>query len=383
MARVSEIGPGGPFGFLGDLMKMLGSDGPLNLQMARQAALAIATGGHPEPNVDPLERLRLEELLRVADMHVTDTTGLSTAPAHGIASIKAVTKAEWAYFTLDHYRALFEGLATALTAAEAPEPEFSEAADLLGTLPQVLGSVFLGAQAGTLCGHLALQAMGQYELPIPRPVTDELMMVPATISAFARDWSLPVDDVRLWVCLSEVTHHAVLGLPFVASRVDELLQQYVKGFRVDPTALAGQLEQLDLNDPSSLPELFNHPEALLGAVTTPGQKDVEADLAAVVCAIEGYVDHIVDTVGRRLIASYGSLTEALRRRRVEASDADQLIGELLGLELSQSTYDRGSRFIAGVVERGGALERLWHSARELPTPAEIDAPGLWLARIDL
>ena len=30
-----------------------------------------------------------------------------------------------------------------------------------------------------------------------------------------------------------------------------------------------------------------------------------------------------------------------------------------------------------------ALERLWKSDRELPTPAEIDAPGLWLARIDL
>jgi hypothetical protein len=26
---------------------------------------------------------------------------------------------------------------------------------------------------------------------------------------------------------------------------------------------------------------------------------------------------------------------------------------------------------------------LWVSERELPTPAELDAPGLWLARIDL
>jgi putative hydrolase len=362
-------------------MKMLGSDGPLNLQMARQAALAIATGGHPEDNVDPLERLRLEELLRVADMHVSDATGLTTAPAHGIVSVKAVTKAEWAYFTLDHYRTLFEGLASALTAVstDAPEP------DLLGTLPQVLGSVFLGAQAGTLCGHLAQQAMGQYQLPIPRPVSDELMMVPSTITAFTNDWSLPLDDVRLWVCLSELCHHAVLSLPEVAARVTDLLQQYVNGFQVDPTALAGHLEQLDLNDPSSLPELFNHPEAIMGAVTTPGQKDVSASLAAVVCAIEGYVDHVVDTVGRRLIASYGPLTEALRRRRVEASDADQLIGDLLGLEMSQATFDRGSRFVDGVVERAGedGLARLWHSARELPTPAEIDAPGLWLARIDL
>ena len=39
----------------------------------------------------------------------------------------------------------------------------------------------------------------------------------------------------------------------------------------------------------------------------------------------------------------------------------------------------------GVVERAGdeALGRLWASPRELPTAAEVDAPGLWLARIEL
>ena len=390
MACVSELGPGGgqganPFGFLGDLMKMLGSEGPLNLQMARQAALAVSTGGQAEPNVDPLDRLRLEELLRIADMHIVDATGLSTTQAPGMVSVRAVTRAEWAYFSLDHYRPLFEGLATALTAnvpdAEVPDPETG----LLGSLPQVLGSVFLGAQAGTLCGHLALQAMGQYELPIPRPLGNELMMVPSTINQFATDWSLPVDDVRLWVCLSELTHHAVLGLPHVRDRLTDLLQQYVQGFRVDPTALSSQLEQLDLTDPSAVPDLFNHPEVLLGAISTPGQHDVEAQLAALVSALEGYVDHVVDTVGQRLIGSHGQLTEALRRRRVEASDADQLIHDLFGLELSQKAYDRGGRFVAGVIERAGedGLARLWRSAKELPTPADVDAPGLWLERIDI
>jgi uncharacterized protein (DUF2342 family) len=41
--------------------------------------------------------------------------------------------------------------------------------------------------------------------------------------------------------------------------------------------------------------------------------------------------------------------------------------------------------VAGVVERAGpeGLDRLWRSARDLPTPADVDAPGLWLARIEL
>jgi uncharacterized protein (DUF2342 family) len=29
------------------------------------------------------------------------------------------------------------------------------------------------------------------------------------------------------------------------------------------------------------------------------------------------------------------------------------------------------------------LNRLWESERMLPTPAELEAPGLWLARIEL
>ena len=38
-----------------------------------------------------------------------------------------------------------------------------------------------------------------------------------------------------------------------------------------------------------------------------------------------------------------------------------------------------------MVERAGeeGLARLWESDRTLPTPAEVDAPGLWLERIDL
>jgi uncharacterized protein (DUF2342 family) len=38
-----------------------------------------------------------------------------------------------------------------------------------------------------------------------------------------------------------------------------------------------------------------------------------------------------------------------------------------------------------VVERAGedGLAKLWSAARNLPTPSEVDAPGLWLERISL
>ena len=93
----------------------------------------------------------------------------------------------------------------------------------------------------------------------------------------------------------------------------------------------------------------------------------------------------MDEIGHGLVGSYPQITEALRRRRVEASSADRFVERLLGLELTQAHFDRGAAFIAGVLERAGkeGLERLWSSADVLPTPNEVDAPGLWLARIDM
>jgi uncharacterized protein (DUF2342 family) len=41
--------------------------------------------------------------------------------------------------------------------------------------------------------------------------------------------------------------------------------------------------------------------------------------------------------------------------------------------------------VRGVIERGGDVElaKLWTVEENLPTPAEVDAPGLWIARVNL
>ena len=54
--------------FFGDLAKMLASSGPIHWDAARQFALATATGGTAEGNPDPIERIKLEELARVAEL---------------------------------------------------------------------------------------------------------------------------------------------------------------------------------------------------------------------------------------------------------------------------------------------------------------------------
>jgi uncharacterized protein (DUF2342 family) len=102
-------------------------------------------------------------------------------------------------------------------------------------------------------------------------------------------------------------------------------------------------------------------------------------------SVVGYVDHVMDSVGRRLIASYGPLTEALRRHRLEENAGARVLGQLFGVTLDAGSYEQGQAFVRGVLERAGeeGLGRLWRSEQELPTPAEVAAPGLWLARLEI
>jgi uncharacterized protein (DUF2342 family) len=78
------------------------------------------------------------------------------------------------------------------------------------------------------------------------------------------------------------------------------------------------------------------------------------------------------------------LTEALRRRRAGRDEDQRFAERMLGLSLGPDTRERGDRFVEGVIERANpdALAQLWTKKNGLPTPAEVDAPGLWLARLE-
>lgn len=391
---MSEPNSPNPFeGMFGDLAKLLGSlgsSGPINWDVARQFATFVASDGQPEANVDPIERIKLEELLRVADLQVSQATGLDTTLDGRVPAMMPVTRSEWARRTLDALRAPLEALATSLAATgdadddETPVDPTDPMSGLLGTLPQILGPFMMAAMAGSMVGHLAQRTFGEYDLPLPRARDVELVVVPTNMAAFASEWELPDDDLRLWVCLHELTHAAVLGVPHVHETLTNLLLEYAGSFSPDANALEEKLGDLDPNDPTSFQRVLGDPEAMLGIVQSDAQRALLPRIAALTSVIEGYVDYIMDTVGHGLIGSYSRLSEAQRRRRVEDAAGTRYAGRLFGLDTSRGAYERGAAFVRGIAERDpDGLSKLWSSPRHLPTPAEVDAPGLWLARIEL
>ena len=387
---MTESGSDGqnPFNIFGDLARLLGSSsGSLNFDVARQVAALIAGEGQAESNVEPAERIRIEGLVHVAQLHVEQATGLSVQ----VRDVEALSHVDWALRTLEDYRRLLGALADALAqepdSDNSPEPDEPVIAGMPGMadMQKFLSPVLLGTQVGGMIGHLSRRTLGQYDLPIPRRSNGALVFIPANIREFSNDWSLPIDELSLYVAVEEVTRYAIFQRDEIRARFDALITEYVSAFKPDTDALMQQLEGVDLANPNQVPEALSNPDSLLGAIQTPEQGLVMAQLNALVAAFVGYVDWVVGQVAPKIIPSGAAIAEANKRRRVEESNGARLVERMLGLELQQSQFDRGANFIAGVVERAGeaGLSRLWTSAALLPTPAEIDAPGLWLARIDI
>lgn len=393
--------------FLQGLSQMFANRSGGSWDAAAQIAGSIATEGRPEPNVDPSERAEVEQLARVAELQVADATG---RPVEGPVRLEPLNRTQWAARFLDAERPLLERLSGSVGAAlQAQLGELDADGDGLADigLPQVpgmppeallrqmmemLGPMMLGMMAGSTAGHLASRAMGHYELPLPRPTDQPLTMVLSNVDGFADDWSLPRDGIRLWVCVSDVAHHQILSIPHVRAHLQDLLEEYVSAFSQDPADIERRLEELGVGevlDSGSEPELealqrlAGDPEVLLGAMQSDRQRELAPRIGAVVATIEGHVDRVLDTIGERYVPDYSRVTEALRRRRVEAGPASRFVERLFGLELSQTTFDRGAAFVDGIVQRAGpdVVQQLWSDVEHLPTPAELDAPGLWMARL--
>lgn len=385
-----SFGDGNPFGampFLGDIMKSLAGQGPLNWDIARQVAyVGLGQGG---TNVDPAARIACENLAPLAHRHLADfLAGVETREPR----IECVTPAQWCHSTLDAYRPVFDNLAAALAQRPAsdvsPDPAADPMSSMMNGLMSAMAPMMLGMTVGSMVGQLAARAFGQYDLLLPRDPDKALLVVPANIDSFAGDWDLPLADIRMWVLVHELAAHAVLSTPHLRAALIDAVNSYVSAFSPDPDAVIEKLSgtEIDSSNPmAAFQQTMSDPALLLGAVISPEQEALRPRVDALLACTVGLVDWIVDGVTQRLLGGAPAVTEALRRRRIESSPADKFVEHLLGIHHTRATVERGRAFIRGIIERSSAERVLDLLNRDdaLPTPAEVDAPGLWLARLEI
>jgi putative hydrolase len=315
--------------------------------------------------------------------------------------VDVIDRRTWARRNLDGLRPVLETLATTMQESLAADLDAADdddvqelTSDMLGMpmgaagmrgLMGMLGPILLGAQTGSMIGYLAQYALGAYDLPLPSVDAPRITFVAPNIERFADAWSLDAREVRMAVAITETVRAAQRTRPWVRERLVQIARDYVGAFALDPHAFDDAFGDLDPTDAEAMAQMAQRPEVLLGALRNDAQREILEHNQQFTMVLEGHADLVTDEIAAKLLPDAPRIAEALRRHHVERGEAGRFVEGMLGVELDREHYERGHEFCAGVVERAGmpGLNRLLEVPERLPTPSELAAPGLWLARIDL
>lgn len=371
--------------------KAMSAQGPLQWDVARQTALMAGTQGVAEHNVDPQRRIAVDQLIAVVRMHVAEVTGLGSDVSQ---TIEVIGRATWVNLTLDAWKPYFDALAQAIAGTDATSDDSASPDDadpmlaMLTNVSKLIAPSMLGMSVGTLVGRLATNTFGQFDLPLPREPHGRLVIVVGNVDNFADEWSIPRDDMIVWALTHELVSSSVFGVKHLRELFQQLVTDFAKGFQPSPGALSESIGQLDVSsgDPMKiLDSLLSDPTVLLGAQRSSAQDRIALVLDAAVTAVVGYIDHCVDNVASSILGDGSRIAEAVRRRRVAQSSDRVFVERLLGIDLTTERVELAHQFIAGVLERAGeaGVAQLLAKPGNMPTPSELVAPGLWLARLEV
>ena len=363
---------------------LLSSSGPINWELARQVGIASAGMGQGEPAETEEDRRGLEGAVRMAELAVAEATGL--LPPADVGDVKILRRSEWVEASTNGLRGLFEPGAERLNAAlgEAQREQLPESAaggaQMFDALLGRMAPLLTGAQVGMVLGALAQRVLAQYDVPLPRVGRPGVLFVLPNIVSFERDWSLPRDQVRAWVALHETTHAFQLGRPWVHDHVVGLLREVAGAMEFDVAGLQERLEGLDLSDPQRMQDALGG-ELLTGSLSDE-QRLLIRRVQAFLAATEGHAEHVVASLGRRLLPELPRIEEALRRRDEEAAAEERAAERLLGIDAGPDQRRLGREFCETVVELTDerTLARMWDGPEALPSMPELEEPRLWLAR---
>jgi putative hydrolase len=362
---------------------LLSSSGPVNWELARQIGIATASSSGEDPYPSAADLRGSEEAVRLAELQVAAFTGLE--PPSDLPKVEAVRRTQWVERNLEGLRAVMEPAAARLGEAVGRAqreliPDGSQGAGVEQLLTQ-LSPLLLGTQIGSVLGTLGQQALGQYDIAIPRAEGGTLLFVVPNIAAFEKDWSLAPTEFRTWIAIHEVTHRFEFARPWALERFRALLDDFTSTMRLDVEDLRERLSSLDPSNPETMQEVFEAGGGMFGPVLDDEQRLKLGRIQAFMASAEGYGDHVMHSLGAKMLPSYSRIEEAMRRYR-ESEQVDPVLERLLAIEVKREQYLLGRAFCDAVVEATdeGTLARMWDSAEALPSLPELQEPRLWLAR---
>jgi len=213
-------------------------------------------------------------------------------------------------------------------------------------IPGIARVLNTGSMAVAL-SFLANNVLGQYDPLLLADGDDHaLYFVRPNIVRVADRLDAPYPRFRRWIAFHEVAHAAEFGAaPWLSDHLERTMRE-----AIDRLA-EGSIDRESLGD-----------------------------LDTTMTAVEGYAELVMD---RAFDDEYADLRRKLDERRRGRGPLQRLVRRLLGLSMKRRQYERGKAFFDAVVQRSGmeAAGTVWQAPETLPTDAELDDPGAWLARV--
>jgi coenzyme F420 biosynthesis associated uncharacterized protein len=292
--------------------------------------------------------------------------GLPQGPPGG-RQLRVADRAEWIDFNIEGFGALME-------------PVVRRAAAGAGDFTWAVGGATLTAQVGLLLGFLSSRVLGQYDTgPLLSPGRDgapgKVFFLDGNIVSAAGRLSVPVDGLRLWIVLHEMTHALQFeGYPWLRRHLGGLLEGLISplaerlGVRETLGRISGNLKTGGRS---------------VELMMSPQQRESFDRMQATMSVIEGYSDYVMHHVGKGLVPHYDHLKQRMARSRVHRPPFETAVFRLTGLDVKLEQYRLGEEFAAAVVRRQGmeGLNRVWERPENLPSLEEVRDPGLWMSRL--
>jgi putative hydrolase len=401
-------GPPDPMGPLGDPQQfadalrqfadlMSWQGGPVNWDLAKNVARqTVAAKG--DPSVLDIERQKVTDAIRVADLWLEDVTSFPT----GIRAVQAWSRSEWVEATLPVWTKLCDPIAAravdamgGLLAEEPDElggelpPELRSAMTAmtggmgelgalggLGQMMRRIGGMMVGGQTGAAIGALAREVVSSTDVGLPLGPEGTAALLPAGVADFGEGLSVDPDAVRLFLAMREAAHHRLFAhVPWLRSRLLGAVEDYARGITVDTSALRDAMPQIDPANPEALNEALAG-AALFQPEDSEQQKAALARLETVLALVEGWVATVVDAVAVSRLPQANALAEAIRRRRATGGPAERTFATLVGLELRPRRLREAAAIWQGLTEARGVQGRdaIWAHPDLLPTAEDFDDP---------
>ncbi len=379
-----------PFGFnpletvFKDLMNMLSGQRDVHKMVALQMATSIAASADGE-NVDPNLRIKVDNIIDIAKNELVLNSPLSTSKSLATSKIISATGVSRVENLLSRMKPLTDLLVAQtesnLTNTGATPPELGGMP--FGQIMAMTGPMMIGVNIGSAVGHLVSEIQGDSDILWPR-YGDEIAVYPQRAATFAQDWSLDLDAYLMWTLINQLVSNAVIQSQHITTELESIARRHITSMSSAAEALTSQLGEMDLSDPTALERLGQDPSQLFSVAKNDEQDRLVAESQPFLAVVVALIDWFTLASAKHLIGPTDSINEARVRVRRDRSEGLNLFESLFGIGVSSSSYEVGNHFIFGVVEREAEekLMRIVEDPRYMPTPNEVEAPGLWLARIE-